>query len=145
MKTSKKVLSLLLIAAMLVSVLCMGVYAADAPVIAGGVHAQFGDPDKTPTVPESLMALEAASDSSETNPIYNAVYTGSDSALYYPDILSLCAYTSNNASDAVRLVSASNNIVFATYDANGEHTTSEITYATNQNLNEAGQLVSSSI
>ena len=65
MKTSKKVLSLLLIAAMLVSVLCMGVYAADAPVIAGGVHAQFGDPDKTPTVPESLMALEAASDSSE--------------------------------------------------------------------------------
>lgn len=145
MKTSKKMLSLLLIAAMLVSVLCMGVYAADVPVIAGGVHAQFGDPDETPTVPESLMALEAASDSSETNPIYNAVYTGSDSALYYPDILSLCAYTSNNASDAVRLVSASNNIVFATYDANGEHTASEITYATNQNLNKAGQLVSSSI
>lgn len=145
MKTSKKMLSLLLIAAMLVSVLCMGVYAADVPVIAGGVHAQFGDPDETPTVPESLMALEAASDSSETNPIYNAVYTGSDSASYYPDILSLCAYTSNNASDAVRLVSASSNIVFATYDANGEHTASEITYATNQNLNEAGQLVSSSI
>ena len=142
MKTSKKVLSLLLIAAMLVSVLCMGVYAADAPVIAGGVHAQFGDPDATPTAPESLMSLVQDTSNSA---LYHAVYTGSDSDSYYPDILSLCAYTSNNASDAVRLVSASSNIVFATYDANGEHTTSEITYATNQNLNEAGQLVSSSI
>ena len=142
MKTSKKMLSLLLIAAMLVSVLCMGVYAADAPVIAGGVHAQFGDPDATPTAPESLMSLVQDTSNSA---LYHAVYTGSDSDSYYPDILSLCAYTSNNASDAVRLVSASSNIVFATYDANGEHTTSEITYATNQNLNEAGQLVSSSI
>lgn len=142
MKTSKKMLSLLLIAAMLVSVLCMGVYAADVPVIAGGVHAQFGDPDATPTAPESLMSLVQDTSNSA---LYHAVYSGSDSASYYPDILSLCAYTSNNASDAVRLVSASSNIVFATYDANGEHTTSEITYATNQNLNEAGQLVSSSI
>lgn len=142
MKTSKKMLSLLLIAAMLVSVLCMGVYAADVPVIAGGVHAQFGDPDATPTAPESLMSLVQDTSNSA---LYHAVYTGSDSDSYYPDILSLCAYTSNNASDAVRLVSASSNIVFATYDANGEHTTSEITYATNQNLNEAGQLVSSSI
>ena len=135
-------LSLLLIAAMLVSVLCMGVYAADVPVIAGGVHAQFGDPDATPTAPESLMSLVQDTSNSA---LYHAVYTGSDSDSYYPDILSLCAYTSNNASDAVRLVSASSNIVFATYDANGEHTASEITYATNQNLNEAGQLVSSSI
>ena len=142
MKTSKKMLSLLLIAAMLVSVLCMGVYAADVPVIAGGVHAQFGDPDATPTAPESLMSLVQDTSNSA---LYHAVYTGSDSDSYYPDILSLCAYTSNNASDAVRLVSASSNIVFATYDANGEHTASEITYATNQNLNEAGQLVSSSI
>lgn len=142
MKTSKKMLSLLLIAAMLVSVLCMGVYAADVPVIAGGVHAQFGDPDATPTAPESLMSLVQDTSNSA---LYHAVYSGSDSASYYPDILSLCAYTSNNASDAVRLVSASSNIVFATYDANGEHTASEITYATNQNLNEAGQLVSSSI
>ena len=114
MKTSKKMLSLLLIAAMLVSVLCMGVYAADVPVIAG-VHVQFGDPDADSTAPESLMALEAASDSSESNLIYNAAYTGSDSASYYPDILSLCAYTSGDASDTVRLVSESSNIVFATY------------------------------
>lgn len=142
MKTSKKMLSLLLIAAMLASMLCMSVFAADAPVIAGGVHAQFGDPDATPTAPESLMSLVQDTSNSA---LYHAVYTGSDSDSYYPDILSLCAYTSNNASDAVRLVSASSNIVFATYDANGEHTTSEITYATNQNLNEAGQLVSSSI
>ncbi len=137
MKTSKKMLSLLLIAAMLASMLCMSVFAADAPVIAGGVHAQFGDPDATPTAPESLMSLVQDTSNSA---LYHAVYTGSDSDSYYPDILSLCAYTSNNASDAVRLVSASSNIVFATYDANGEHTTSEITYATNQNLNEAGSL-----
>ena len=57
MKTSKKMLSLLLIAAMLASMLCMSVFAADAPVIAGNIHAQFGDPDATPTAPESLMSL----------------------------------------------------------------------------------------
>lgn len=141
MKTSKKMLSLLLIAAMLASMLCMSVFAADAPVIAGNIHAQFGDPDATPTAPESLMSLVQDTSNSA---LYHAVYTGSDSDSYYPDVLSLCVYTTGDANDTVTLGTESSNIAFATYDADGEHTTNVITYATNQNLIN-GQLVSSSV
>lgn len=141
MKTSKKMLSLLLIAAMLASMLCMSVFAADAPVIAGNIHAQFGDPDATPTAPESLMSLVQDTSNSA---LYHAVYTGSDSDSYYPDVLSLCVYTTGDANDTVTLGTNSSNIAFATYDADGEHTTNVITYATNQNLIN-GQLVSSSV
>ena len=141
MKTSKKMLSLLLIAAMLASMLCMSVFAADAPVIAGNIHAQFGDPDATPTAPESLMSLVQDTSNSA---LYHAVYTGSDSDSYYPDVLSLCVYTTGDANDTVTLGTDSSNIAFATYDADGEHTTNVITYATNQNLIN-GQLVSSSV
>ena len=141
MKTSKKMLSLLLIAAMLASMLCMSVFAADAPVVAGNIHAQFGDPDATPTAPESLMSLVQDTSNSA---LYHAVYTGSDSDSYYPDVLSLCVYTTGDANDTVTLGTESSNIAFATYDADGEHTTNVITYATNQNLIN-GQLVSSSV
>lgn len=141
MKTSKRMLSLLLIAAMLASMLCMSVFAADAPVIAGNIHAQFGDPDATPTAPESLMSLVQDTSNSA---LYHAVYTGSDSDSYYPDVLSLCVYTTGDANDTVTLGTESSNIAFATYDADGEHTTNVITYATNQNLIN-GQLVSSSV
>ena len=99
MKTSKKMLSLLLIAAMLASMLCMSVFAADAPVVAGNIHAQFGDPDATPTAPESLMSLVQDTSNSA---LYHAVYTGSDSDSYYPDVLSLCVYTTGDAK-ALRL------------------------------------------
>lgn len=139
MKAYRRILSLVLSLAMLISVLGISA-AASEPENIEGVSIQFGDPDYPATEPESLMSLTQVG----TSNTYNAVYGGT--ADYYPDILTLCAYApSNDASSRVSLTALSDTVRFLTYDASGEHEHSTIDYATNRNLNTGGQLVNSNV
>lgn len=137
--SSKKVLSVLLALVMVVSMMSMSALATTTTY--HGVEIQFGDPDYPATWPESLMTLQ-----NSTGTTYNAVYTGTDSASYYPDILSLTAYTNaNDQSSTVSLEAIDSTVKFMTYDADGEHEKSTISYSTNANLNTSGQMVNSNV
>ena len=103
MKT-RKFISLLLTLAMVLSLCCVSVLAADASVSYGGVTLQFGDPTYEPTWPENVMGLDGA------NGTYTAVYEGSDAAYYYPDTLSLYADCGDTS-----LTLTGSGLKFATY------------------------------
>lgn len=103
MKT-RKFISLLLTLAMVLSLCCVSVLAADASVSYGGVTLQFGDPTYEPTWPENVMGLDGA------NGTYTAVYEGSDAAYYYPDTLSLYADCGDTS-----LTLTGSGVKFATY------------------------------
>lgn len=82
------------------------------PITVNGTQIRFGDPAYPMTEPERYMSFEAAS----TN-AYNAVYAG-PTAGFVPDLYSL--YLKSDA--ALTLTSNSTDIVFRTYDANGNMT-----------------------
>ena len=82
------------------------------PITVNGTQIRFGDPAYPLTDPERYMSFEAAG----TN-AYNAVYAG-PTAGFVPDLYSL--YLKSDA--ALTLTSNSTDIVFRTYDANGNMT-----------------------
>ena len=82
------------------------------PITVNGTQIRFGDPAYPMTEPERYMSFEAAG----TN-AYNAVYAG-PTAGFVPDLYSL--YLKSDA--ALTLTSNSTDIVFRTYDANGNMT-----------------------
>lgn len=82
------------------------------PITVNGTQIRFGDPAYPMTEPERYMSFEAAG----TN-AYNAVYAGA-TAGFVPDLYSL--YLKSDA--ALTLTSNSTDIVFRTYDANGNMT-----------------------
>lgn len=82
------------------------------PITVNGTQIRFGDPAYPMTEPERYMSFEAAG----TN-AYNAVYAG-PTAGFVPDRYSL--YLKSDA--ALTLTSNSTDIVFRTYDANGNMT-----------------------
>lgn len=82
------------------------------PITVNGTQIRFGDPAYSMTEPERYMSFEAAG----TN-AYNAVYAG-PTAGFVPDLYSL--YLKSDA--ALTLTSNSTDIVFRTYDANGNMT-----------------------
>lgn len=82
------------------------------PITVNGTQIRFGDPAYPMTEPERYMSFEAAG----TN-AYNAVYAG-PTAGFVPDLYSL--YLESDA--ALTLTSNSTDIVFRTYDANGNMT-----------------------
>lgn len=89
----------------------------------GDISLRFGDPAYPYTTPESLMSF------SGSGAAYDAVYTGADSADFYPGIISLLA----EPQEQVGRLSGSG-VSIATYDSNGNKTThSSITPA--QNIN----------
>lgn len=142
MKT-RRFTAMLLTLAMVLSLCCMGTMAsAVSNTDIGNVQVQFGDPEAEPTPPESLMSLVQG-----TGGVYNAVYTGTDADEFYPNILSLYAFSAGtDGANVVELVSLDTPAIqFATYDADGQKLHNSITYATNQNLNEDGELESSSV
>lgn len=86
------------------------------PITVNGTQIRFGDPTYPMTEPERYMSFEAAG----TN-AYNAVYAGptaGPTAGFVPDLYSL--YLKSDA--ALTLTSNSTDIVFRTYDANGNMT-----------------------
>lgn len=103
MKT-RKFTAMLLALAMVLSLCCVSVLAADTSVTYGGVTLGFGDPTYEPTWPENVMGLEGS------NGTYTAVYEGSDAAYYYPDTLSLYADCGDTS-----LTLTGNGVKFATY------------------------------
>ena len=82
------------------------------PITVNGTQIRFGDPAYPMTEPERYMSFEAAG----TN-AYNAVYAG-PTAGFVPDLYSL--YLKSDA--ALTLTSNGTDIVFRTYDANGNMT-----------------------
>lgn len=82
------------------------------PITVNGTQIRFGDPAYPMTEPERYMSFEAAG----TN-AYNAVYAG-PTAGFVPDLYS--PYLKSDA--ALTLTSNSTDIVFRTYDANGNMT-----------------------
>ncbi len=82
------------------------------PITVNGTQIRFGDPAYPMTEPERYMSFEAAG----TN-AYNAVYAG-PTAGFVPDLYSL--YLKSDA--ALTLTSKSTDVVFRTYDANGNMT-----------------------
>ena len=82
------------------------------PITVNGTQIRFGDPAYPMTEPERYMSFEAAG----TN-AYNAVYAG-PTAGFVPDLYSL--YLKSDA--ALTLTSNSTDVVFRTYDANGNMT-----------------------
>ena len=82
------------------------------PITVNGTQIRFGDPAYPMTEPERYMSFEAAG----TN-AYNAVYAG-PTAGFVPDLYSL--YLKSDA--VLTLTSNSTDIVFRTYDANGNMT-----------------------
>lgn len=143
MKT-RRFTAMLLTLAMVLSLCCMGTMAsAVSNTDIGSVQVQFGDPEAEPTPPESLMSLVQGTG----NNAYNAVYTGTDADEFYPNILSLYAFSAGTGgANVVELVSLDTPAIqFATYGADGQELHDSITYATNQNLNEDGELESSSV
>jgi len=98
------------------------------PITVGDVSLRLGDPAYPNTEPESLMSLDLVSGTT-----YNAVYTGSDSASYYPDRLSLLA-TPDTQID--RLVGSG--VAIATYDTSGNKTT-HTSITPSQNINNGQQ------
>lgn len=82
------------------------------PITVNGTQIRFGDPAYPMTEPERYMSFEAAG----TN-AYNAVYAD-PTAGFVPDLYSL--YLKSDA--ALTLTSNSTDIVFRTYDANGNMT-----------------------
>ena len=82
------------------------------PITVNGTQIRFGDPAYPMTEPERYMSFEAAG----TN-AYNAVYAGPPAG-FVPDLYSL--YLKSDA--ALTLTSNSTDIVFRTYDANGNMT-----------------------
>lgn len=82
------------------------------PITVNGTQIRFGDPAYPMTEPERYMSFEAAG----TN-AYNAVYAG-PTAGFVPDLYSL--YLKSDA--ALTLTGNSTDIVFRTYDANGNMT-----------------------
>ena len=82
------------------------------PITVNGTQIRFGDPAYPMTEPERYMSFEAAG----TN-AYNAVYAG-PTAGFVPDLYSL--YLKSDT--ALTLTSNSTDIVFRTYDANGNMT-----------------------
>ncbi len=87
-RQSNKLFALTLILAMVIMTFMPGVTYAwsftDNPFDTGNVKLYFGDPAYDPVPPESLMQFD------ETSTLtYHAVYTGADSANYYPDRLLL--------------------------------------------------------
>lgn len=82
------------------------------PITVNGTQIRFGDPAYPMTEPERYMSFEAAG----TN-AYNSVYAG-PTAGFVPDLYSL--YLKSDA--ALTLTSNSTDIVFRTYDANGNMT-----------------------
>ena len=142
MKT-RRFTAMLLTLAMVLGLCCMGTMAsAVSNTDIGSVQVQFGDPNAEPTPPESLMSLVQG-----TGGVYNAVYTGADADEFYPNILSLYAFSAGTGgANVVELVSLDTPAIqFATYGADGQELHDSITYATNQNLNEDGELESSSV
>lgn len=103
MKT-RKFTAMLLALAMVLSLCCVSVLAADTSVTYGGVTLGFGDPTHEPTWPENAMGLEGS------NGTYTAVYEGSDAAYYYPDTLSLYADCGDTS-----LTLTGSGVKFATY------------------------------
>ena len=103
MKT-RKFTAMLLALAMVLSLCCVSVLAADTSVTYGGVTLGFGDPTHEPTWPENVMGLEGS------NGTYTAVYEGSDAAYYYPDTLSLYADCGDTS-----LTLTGNGVKFVTY------------------------------
>ena len=90
------------------------------PITVNGTQIRFGDPAYPMTEPERYMSFEAAG----TN-AYNAVYAG-PTAGFVPDLYSL--YLKSDA--ALTLTSNSTDIVFRTYDANGNMTETNTVTAT---------------
>lgn len=82
------------------------------PITVNGTQIRFGDPAYPMTEPERYMSFEAAGANA-----YNAVYAG-PTAGFVPDLYSL--YLKSDA--ALTLTSNSTDIVFRTYDANGNMT-----------------------
>lgn len=82
------------------------------PITVNGTQIRFGDPTYPMTEPERYMSFEAAGTDA-----YNAVYAG-PTAGFVPDLYSL--YLKSDA--ALTLTSNSTDIVFRTYDANGNMT-----------------------
>ncbi len=82
------------------------------PITVNGTQIRFGDPAYPMTEPERYMSFEATG----TN-AYNAVYAG-PTAGFVPDLYSL--YLKSDA--ALTLTSNGTDIVFRTYDANGNMT-----------------------
>ena len=82
------------------------------PITVNGTQIRFGDPAYPMTEPERYMSFEAAGTTA-----YNAVYAG-PTAGFVPDLYSL--YLKSDA--ALTLTSNSTDIVFRTYDANGNMT-----------------------
>ena len=103
MKT-RKFTAMLLALAMVLSLCCVSVLAADTSVTYGGVTLGFGDPTYESTWPENVMGLEGS------NGTYTAVYEGSDAAYYYPDTLSLYADCGDTS-----LTLTGSGVKFATY------------------------------
>lgn len=82
------------------------------PITVNSTQIRFGDPAYPMTEPERYMSFEAAGTDA-----YNAVYAG-PTAGFVPDLYSL--YLKSDA--ALTLTSNSTDIVFRTYDANGNMT-----------------------
>ncbi len=82
------------------------------PITVNGTQIRFGDPAYPMTEPERYMSFEAAGTDA-----YNAVYAG-PTAGFVPDLYSL--YLKSDA--ALTLTSNSTDVVFRTYDANGNMT-----------------------
>lgn len=82
------------------------------PITVNGTQIRFGDPAYPMTEPERYMSFESVGDNT-----YNAVYAG-PTAGFVPDLYSL--YLKSDA--ALTLTSNSTDIVFRTYDANGNMT-----------------------
>lgn len=86
-KTAVTAVVFLLAMALLLALSPVGISATESDPVAtiGNGLIQFGDPAYPATAPESLMRFEAASGANT----YNAVYTGTDSATFYPDALAI--------------------------------------------------------
>ena len=76
-----------------------------------GFDIQFGDPDYSPTWPESYMTLQ-----SNGTDAWKAIYGPSASSSYYPSVLSLYV---KYGTQAVTLSTTDADIKFVTYDASG--------------------------
>lgn len=126
MKTTRsKVLSVVLVLAMLLSILPMGGIASASVPTYNGVELQFGDPNYLATPPESLMTITGSGTS------YTANYTGTDSAYFYPDTLSLYVYYPS--SPTTISLTAGGGVQFATYSGGVETLHSTLTPSTNVN------------
>jgi hypothetical protein len=120
-KRIPRILVIILTLAMLIGALSISA-SATVPTY-DGVAMQFGDPNYASTPPESLMTITGSGTS------YTANYTGSDSAYFYPDTLSLYAYYNYTTTS----LEAGGGAQFATYSGGVATLHSSLTPSANIN------------